>query len=192
MLSPRLLLRFGLMFLPVLCLGQESQKTSIVPETCPVTKPAAQAFVPPPPYPAKPSGGQFWFGTDSLWTALPKTGAWIGLGHYTPSDPTFRQKLAFWRQGFDPHAATAAKLTVSGRRTDSLAPLLQTDGPGVPSWTADDEKLAKALQHELKVAEVGMAREIQPLRGKETLADNEKGAACAAPVLRNFRRFTGR
>jgi len=139
MLSPRLLLRFGLMFLPVLCLGQERQKTSIVPETCPVTKPATQPFVPPPPNPAKLSGRQFWFGTDRLWTSLPKTGAWIGLGHYTPRDPTFRQKLTFWRQGFDPHAATEAKLSVSGWRTDSLAPPLQTDGPGVPSWTADDQ-----------------------------------------------------
>jgi hypothetical protein len=29
--------------------------------------------------------GQFWFGTDRLWTALPETGAWIELGHYTPT-----------------------------------------------------------------------------------------------------------
>jgi hypothetical protein len=133
--------------LPVLCLlclssvspGQDQQKTLAVPETCSVTKPGTQPFVPPPPYPAKPPRGQFWFGTDRLWTALPETGAWIGLGHYTPSDPTFRQKLAFWRQGFDAHAATEAKLTVSGRRTDSLAPPLQTDGPGAPSWTGDDQ-----------------------------------------------------
>jgi hypothetical protein len=139
MVPASLLLSIGLVFLPVLCLGQESLKTSAVRETCPVTKPAMQPFVPPPPYPAKLSRGQFWFGTDRLWTALPETGAWIGLGHYTPSDPTFRQKLPFWRQGLDAHIASEAKLTVSGRRTDSLAPPLQTDGPGTPSWTADDE-----------------------------------------------------
>jgi len=133
MLSPRLLLSFCLLFLPVLCLGQQRQKTSVAPETCPVTKPATQPFVPRPPYPPKPSGGQFWFGTDRLWTALPNTGAWIGLGHYTSSDPTFRQKLVFWRQGFDPHAATEAKLTVSGRRTDSLAPPLQTTALAYPA-----------------------------------------------------------
>jgi aminobenzoyl-glutamate utilization protein B len=46
---------------------------------------------------------------------------------------------------------------------------------GLPKWSADDEKLAVALQHELKVAEVGLAKEIQPLRGREKLADNEKG-----------------
>jgi aminobenzoyl-glutamate utilization protein B len=46
---------------------------------------------------------------------------------------------------------------------------------GLPNWSADDEKLAMALQHELKVPEVGLAKEIQPLRGKEKLEDNEKG-----------------
>jgi aminobenzoyl-glutamate utilization protein B len=46
---------------------------------------------------------------------------------------------------------------------------------GLPKWSADDEKLAVALQHELKVAEVGLAKEIQPLRGREKLPDNEKG-----------------
>lgn len=139
MLYARLLPWLCLLSLSSVSLSQARQKTSAVPEACPVTKPANQPFVPPRPYPAKPSLDQFWFGTDELWTALPVTGAWIGLVHYTRSDPTFRQKVAFWRQGFDAHAATEAKLTVSGRRTDSFAPPLQTDGPGTPSWTADDQ-----------------------------------------------------
>jgi hypothetical protein len=139
MLSSRILPLFCLMLMSPLCIGQETPKAPVVPETCPVTKPAMQPFVPPRPYPAKPSRGQFWFGTDELWTALPETGAWIGLGHYTPSDPTFRQKLQFWREGFDAHAPTEAKLTVTGRRTDSPAPPLQTDGPGIPSWRGDDQ-----------------------------------------------------
>src|ERR1700721_308690 len=66
--------------------------------------------------------GRFWVtpgvGTDRLWTALPETGAWIGLGHYTPSDPTFRQKLAFWRQGYDPHAEPRPIWIKKGRRMD--------------------------------------------------------------------------
>jgi aminobenzoyl-glutamate utilization protein B len=45
---------------------------------------------------------------------------------------------------------------------------------GLPKWTADDEKLAVALQHELKVPEVGLAKEIQPLRGREVVPDDEK------------------
>lgn len=139
MLFLSLRLSFCLMLMSVACIGQEGSKPPTVPETCPVTKPAMQPFVPPPPYPAKPGPGSFWFGTDTLWTALPETGAWIGLGHYTPSDPTFRQKLQFWRQGFDAHAATEAKLTLTGRRTDSVAPPLKTDGPGSPSWRGDDQ-----------------------------------------------------
>ena len=45
---------------------------------------------------------------------------------------------------------------------------------GLPQWSADDQKLAMALQHELKVPEVGLAKQLQPLRGREQLPDNEK------------------
>ena len=45
---------------------------------------------------------------------------------------------------------------------------------GLPKWSADDEKLAVALQHELKVPEVGMAKQIQPLRGREVVPDEDK------------------
>ena len=138
MLFSRLLSLLCLLSLSSVCLGQDKQQTSAAPETCPVTKPASQPFVPPPPYPAKPFRGQFWFGTDRLWTALPVTGTWR-LGHYTSDDPTFRQKLAFWRQGYDPHTEPRPNLTVSGRRTDSPASPLQTDGKGSGSWTSDDQ-----------------------------------------------------
>jgi aminobenzoyl-glutamate utilization protein B len=45
---------------------------------------------------------------------------------------------------------------------------------GLPRWSADDEKLARALQRELKVAEVGLAKEIQPLQGREVIPDEVK------------------
>ena len=45
---------------------------------------------------------------------------------------------------------------------------------GLPTWSADDEKLALALQRELKVPEVGLAKQIQPLRGREVTPDAEK------------------
>src|SRR6185295_15286556 len=45
---------------------------------------------------------------------------------------------------------------------------------GLPTWTADDQALAKALQHELKVPEIGLATKIQPLRGRESIPDDEK------------------
>ena len=45
---------------------------------------------------------------------------------------------------------------------------------GLPQWTDADQKLAKSLQHELKVPEVGMATKLQPLRGREMIPDEEK------------------
>jgi aminobenzoyl-glutamate utilization protein B len=45
---------------------------------------------------------------------------------------------------------------------------------GLPQWSDADQTLAKALQHELKVPEVGMATKLQPLRGRETIPDEEK------------------
>src|SRR5579862_3933567 len=53
-----------------------------VPESCPVTKPPIHPFVPPSPYPTTHTNG-FWFGTDKLWTYLPKNGIWR-LSHYSP------------------------------------------------------------------------------------------------------------
>jgi aminobenzoyl-glutamate utilization protein B len=45
---------------------------------------------------------------------------------------------------------------------------------GLPPWTEDEQKLAKALQHELKVPEVGLATKLQPMRGREVIPDEEK------------------
>jgi aminobenzoyl-glutamate utilization protein B len=45
---------------------------------------------------------------------------------------------------------------------------------GLPKWTDEDQQLAKSTQRELKVAENGLAMEIQPLRGRESTPDEEK------------------
>jgi hypothetical protein len=94
MLSKRLLPVLGLLSLSAVAVGRSHPRTPVVPSSCPVTKPSGQTFIPPAPYAAKPSLDQFWFGTDKLWTALPVAGTWWGLPHYTPNDPTYRQKLA--------------------------------------------------------------------------------------------------
>ena len=110
-----------------LAVSQKRPNTPVPPNSCPVTRAADHPYVPPAPYSAKASPGQFWFGTDSLWTALPVTGTWSGLPHYTPSDPTFRQKLFFGRQGYDWHTEPEPRLTVTGKRLDSPAPPLLSD-----------------------------------------------------------------
>ena len=144
MLFTRPLCFLYLFFLSSFSFGQDRQAVA-VPKTCSVTKAADRPFVPPPPHSERPAQGQFWFGTNRLWTRLPETGAWIGLGHYTTDDPTFRQKLFFWRQGYDAHAETREKLIVSGKRIDALAQPLQTDGPGTGSWKADDQFLVTGI-----------------------------------------------
>jgi len=118
-------------FLSVLSLAHESVPASInVPENCPVTKPGNQPLVPPPPYAAKAPEGTFWYGTDRLWTLLGDSGAWTGLGHYEPDDPTFRQKLLYWRQGYDWEKEPNPPAAVTGRRLDGPAPPLMADPVG--------------------------------------------------------------
>ena len=46
---------------------------------------------------------------------------------------------------------------------------------GLPTWSEADQTLAKALQKELKVPEIGLATKINPLRGREV--DSRRGEA---------------
>jgi hypothetical protein len=104
--------------------------------TCPVTKPPSHAFVPPSPYPKQIIPNRFWFGTDKLWTDLPANGTWK-LGHYAPTDPSFRQKMFWWRYGYDRLTDDPPELAVTGRRLDSAAPPLATDDHTNAGWTND-------------------------------------------------------
>jgi aminobenzoyl-glutamate utilization protein B len=45
---------------------------------------------------------------------------------------------------------------------------------GLPEWSEADQTLAKALQRELKVPETGLATKIEPLRGRESIPDEDK------------------
>jgi aminobenzoyl-glutamate utilization protein B len=45
---------------------------------------------------------------------------------------------------------------------------------GLPQWSEADIALTKAVQHELKVPEIGLATKINPLRGREVIPDEEK------------------
>jgi hypothetical protein len=109
-----------------------------VPKTCPISKSPVRPFVPPSPYPAKTSPHSFWFGTVKLWTSLPTDGTWRGLPHYTPDDPTFRQKLLFWRKGYNWRTESPPRLIVRGRRLDASAPPLAFDGANA-GWQDDKE-----------------------------------------------------
>ena len=45
---------------------------------------------------------------------------------------------------------------------------------GMPTWSEADQTLAKALQREVKVPEIGLRTAINELRGREAISDDEK------------------
>ena len=78
-------------------------------------------FTPSAPYPLKPPGDYFWYGTDSLWTALPQNGVWASL----PRNPQgYSQKVFWWRKGYSWTEEPQPALSVTGHRLDGAAPLL--------------------------------------------------------------------
>jgi|SRR5271157_1276815 len=136
----RILTLTCLVSLSQLSLAQQKRTASArVPDSCLTTKLGEQPMVPPPPYPAKAPRGDFWYGTDQLWTILVEKGTWSGLPHYTPNGPTSSQKLFWWRQGYDWDAEPRPHLTVTGRRLDAPAPPLMAD-PASGSYREEDWK----------------------------------------------------
>lgn len=94
-----------------------------VPGACPVTKPAAQPFVPPPPYWTDNHGSdQFWYGTESLWTLLDVQGMWNIHNNVLESEGGYRTKLIYWRRGFDWRREPEPELIVIAKRLDREAP----------------------------------------------------------------------
>jgi hypothetical protein len=103
-----------------------------VPSTCAITRPPHPPYTPPRPYPSKLPNNWFWFGTDKLWVGLPPDGTW-SLGHYEPTNPAFRQKLIWYRNGYKAKVEPKSRLTVIGKRLDAWAPPMEVDGPNA-AW----------------------------------------------------------
>src|SRR6266542_1441791 len=67
---------------PLTAISNTNVMPNTPPKTCPVTRPPDPLFTPPPPYSRyAPAAEEFWYGTDALWTAVPKTGVWSWLPH---------------------------------------------------------------------------------------------------------------
>lgn len=94
--------------------GQTAQGGS----SCPVTLAAGHQFAEPSPS----SASRFWFGDEKLAVLLNAGGRWRGMG------PTrsYRDKLFWWRQGYDGTTEPTPNLVVTGRRLDDQAPALAT------------------------------------------------------------------
>jgi hypothetical protein len=107
-------------------------------DACAATEPyQASLFIPPLPYRQKAGPGQFWFGTNRLWTSLPIDGTWKGLPQHSPGDLSFREKMAFYRQGYtvdnDPQPP---KLVIKARRLDTDSSSYVLDQP-ITVWHDD-------------------------------------------------------
>lgn len=92
------------------------------PASCPITVPQEPPFVAPAPYsPDSPFESNFWYGSRSLWTDLPRDGIWYGLPH-NPSGYT--QKIFWWHDSYLWKEEPEPKLSVTGERLDAPAPPL--------------------------------------------------------------------
>ncbi len=92
--------------------------------TCPLTvSGGTSSFTAPAPYsPAAPGSDLFWYGSEGLWTALPKNGIWSDL----PLNPEgYTQKILWWSESFSVDSEPEPNLTVSGERLDEEAPPLK-------------------------------------------------------------------
>jgi hypothetical protein len=98
-----------------------------VPEACPVTKPPAQPFVPPPPYWTDHAADCFWYGTESLWTLLGVQGTWNIHSNVLEGKGGYRTKLFYWRRGFDWRREPEPELIVIAKRLDREAPPVAAD-----------------------------------------------------------------
>jgi len=100
----------------------KSQTVSKDPPTdCPLTVPQDPLFTPPSPYSDLGFEGEFWYGSNSLWTAVPQKSVWSGLPH---NPEGYTQKVFWWREGYIWDEEPEPDLAVTGERLDATAPPL--------------------------------------------------------------------
>ena len=68
------------------------------PASCPVTVPQEPPFVPPAQYlPNGPFPDWFWYGSKSLWVAIPSGSVWHPMPNNTEG---YFDKMFWWREGY--------------------------------------------------------------------------------------------
>jgi hypothetical protein len=104
------------------------------PASCPITVPQDPPFTAPEPYsPNSPFDSNFWYGSNSLWTDLPKDGIWYGLPH---NPEGYTQKVFWWREGYVWTEEPEPEIIVTGERLDAPAPLL-VGSKGTNAYASD-------------------------------------------------------
>jgi hypothetical protein len=93
------------------------------PSDCPLTVPQEPPFAAPAPYsPSSSFDWDFWYGSHSLWTAVPQNGVWSALPH---NPEGYTQKIFWWSNLFSLKDELEPELVVTGERLDSAAPPLK-------------------------------------------------------------------
>jgi hypothetical protein len=88
---------------------------------CPITVPQNPTFVPPAPYDSLGFEGEFWYGSNSLWTAVRENGTWEALPH---NPEGYTQKVFWWRDGYVWTDEPEPALIVTAERLDTPSPLI--------------------------------------------------------------------
>lgn len=95
------------------------------PASCPITVPQDPPFVPPAPYDSMGYEGEFWYGSESLWTAIRENGTWESLPH---NPEGYTQKVFWWRDGYVWNEEPQPALSITAERLDGPAPVLRGSG----------------------------------------------------------------
>src|SRR4030095_14280250 len=92
------------------------------PVSCPVTVPQDPPFTAPEPYsPNGPFSEWFWYGSYSLWTAIPSKAIWHPMPNNTEG---YFDKMFWWRDGYVWNEEPEPNLIVTGERLDAKVPPL--------------------------------------------------------------------
>ena len=75
---------------------------------------------------------------DETWTVLAADGTW-NLRHYRPTDTSYRNKLFWWREGYDWRRDQQPAVRITGVRLDSSDPPVVLSEHGNGSWTNDED-----------------------------------------------------
>ena len=110
--------------------------------SCAVTKPPAKPFVPAQLL-GHVGGAGFSYGSERLWTILPRDGILKGLVlNYVPIPSVYSTWMMWGREGYDRYTEPHPKLKITGRRLDANShPLVDRGTEGCCSVTDGPQPL---------------------------------------------------